>query len=34
MAVYPSSHGCIRIPMLAAKAFSELVPLGTEVIVY
>jgi hypothetical protein len=34
MAVRPSSHGCIRIPMFAAKAFSELVPLGTEVIVY
>jgi len=34
MAAYPSSHGCIRIPMFAAKAFSELVPLGTEVIVY
>lgn len=34
IAVYPASHGCIRIPMFAAKAFSELVPLGTEVIVY
>jgi hypothetical protein len=34
MDVYPSSHGCIRIPMFAAKKFSELVPLGMEVIVY
>lgn len=32
--VYPDSHGCIRIPMFAAKEFSELVPLGTDVIVY
>lgn len=34
MAVYPDSHGCIRIPMFAAKQFSELVPVGTEVAVY
>lgn len=34
MAVYPDSHGCIRIPMFSAKEFSELVPLGTDVIVY
>lgn len=34
MPVYPASHGCIRIPMFAAKEFSGLVPLGTEVIVY
>jgi lipoprotein-anchoring transpeptidase ErfK/SrfK len=34
MAVYPDSHGCIRIPMFAAKQFSDLVPLETEVIVY
>jgi lipoprotein-anchoring transpeptidase ErfK/SrfK len=34
MEVYPASHGCIRIPMFAAKKFSELVPLGMEVIVY
>ncbi len=32
--VYPDSHGCIRIPMFAAKRFSELVPLQTKVIVY
>ncbi len=34
MAVYPASHGCIRIPMFAAKEFSQLVPVGTNVIVY
>ncbi|MCM3904485.1 MAG: L,D-transpeptidase family protein [Pyrinomonadaceae bacterium] len=34
MAVYPASHGCIRIPMFAAKEFSELVPLGTTVMIY
>jgi len=34
MAVYPASHGCIRIPMFASKELSELVPVGTEVIVY
>ena len=34
MAVYPASHGCIRIPMFAAKEFSEMTPVGTEVIVY
>lgn len=34
MAVYPDSHGCIRIPMFAAKELSEMTPIGTEVIVY
>ena len=34
MAVYPASHGCIRIPMFASKKVSELTPVGTEVIVY
>lgn len=34
MRVYPASHGCIRIPMFAAKELSELMPVGTEVIVY
>ncbi len=34
MAVYPDSHGCIRIPMFAAKEFSEMAPLGIDVIVY
>jgi len=32
--VYPASHGCIRIPMFAAKEFSETNPVGTVVIVY
>lgn len=31
---YPASHGCIRIPMFAAKSLSELVPVGTEVVIY
>jgi hypothetical protein len=31
---YPASHGCIRIPMFAAKEFSEMTPLGTVVLVY
>jgi lipoprotein-anchoring transpeptidase ErfK/SrfK len=30
----PSSHGCIRIPMFAAKEFSALTPMGTIVVVY
>ena len=30
----PASHGCIRIPMFAAEAFSDLVPIGTQVIVF
>ena len=30
----PASHGCIRIPMLAAKEFSEMTPVGTVVIVH
>jgi hypothetical protein len=34
MAVYPASHGCIRIPMFAAKELSEITPVGTEVVVY
>lgn len=34
VAVYPASHGCIRIPMFAAKGFSELVPVGTDVFIY
>lgn len=32
--VYPASHGCIRIPMFAAKQFSNINPIGTVVIVY
>ena len=31
---YPASHGCIRIPMHAAKEFSDLTPIGTTVIVH
>ena len=34
IAVYPASHGCIRIPIFASKKLSELTPVGTEVIVY
>lgn len=31
---YPASHGCIRIPMFAAKEMAELLPVGTTVMVY
>lgn len=31
---YPASHGCIRVPMYAAKELSGMLPVGTEVIVY
>jgi peptidoglycan hydrolase-like protein with peptidoglycan-binding domain len=31
---YPASHGCIRIPMFAAKELSEMTPVGGVVIVY
>ena len=30
----PASHGCIRIPMFAAKEVSTMVPVGTIVLVY
>ena len=30
----PASHGCIRVPMFAAKELSGLMPVGIEVIVY
>jgi hypothetical protein len=30
----PVSHGCIRIPMYAAKEFSHMTPIGTVVLVY
>jgi hypothetical protein len=30
----PASHGCIRIPMSAAKEFFETTPIGTIVLVY
>ena len=32
--VKPASHGCVRIPRFADKAFSEIVPIATEVYVY
>jgi lipoprotein-anchoring transpeptidase ErfK/SrfK len=31
---YPASHGCIRIPMYAAKDFSDMTPIGVPVIVH
>ncbi len=31
---YPASHGCIRIPMFAAKEFSAIATIGLVVIVY
>jgi lipoprotein-anchoring transpeptidase ErfK/SrfK len=30
----PASHGCIRIPMYAAKAFYDATPIGTVVVVH
>jgi hypothetical protein len=30
----PRSHGCVRIPMSAAKEMSELLPVGTIVLIY
>ena len=30
----PASHGCIRVPMFAAKELSSLLPIGIEVVVY
>ena len=30
---FPASHGCIRIPMFAAKELSEMTPVGTTVVV-
>lgn len=30
----PASHGCIRIPMFAARQLSKLMPVGTIVLVY
>ena len=32
--VQPESHGCIRIPLFAAREVSKLLPLGTIVLVY
>ena len=30
----PASHGCIRVPMFAAKELSALMPIGIEVVIY
>jgi peptidoglycan hydrolase-like protein with peptidoglycan-binding domain len=32
--IQPESHGCIRIPLFAAREVSELLPIGTIVLVY
>jgi hypothetical protein len=32
--IQPASHGCIRIPMFAARELSKLLPVGTIVLVY
>ncbi len=32
--VQPASHGCIRIPIFAARKISKLLPVGTIVLVY
>jgi hypothetical protein len=31
---YPASHGCIRVPMYAAKGLSRLMPIGIQVSIY
>jgi lipoprotein-anchoring transpeptidase ErfK/SrfK len=31
---FPASHGCIRIPVFAAKEISEMTPVGTVVLVH
>jgi len=31
---HPASHGCIRIPLFAAKELSSLLPVGIEVLIY
>jgi N-acetylmuramoyl-L-alanine amidase len=30
----PASHGCIRVPMFAAKELYDMMPIGTEVLVF
>jgi len=30
----PESHGCIRVPMFASRMISEMLPVGTIVIIY
>ena len=32
--VYPASHGCVRVPMFAAKELSEMMPVGMLVLVH
>lgn len=32
--IQPASHGCIRVPMFAAREVSKLLPVGTIVLVY
>jgi len=32
--IQPASHGCIRIPVFAAREMSKLLPIGTIVLVY
>jgi hypothetical protein len=34
VASQPASHGCIRIPMFAARQLGKLMPLGTIVLIY
>jgi len=31
---HPASHGCIRVPLFAAKELSSLLPVGIEVVIY
>lgn len=31
---YPASHGCVRVPMFAARELSEMMPVGMLVIVH
>ena len=31
---YPASHGCVRVPMFAAKQLSEMTPVGMVIIVH
>ena len=32
--IRPASHGCIRVPMFAAKELSTLLPVGIDVLIY
>jgi peptidoglycan hydrolase-like protein with peptidoglycan-binding domain len=31
---HPASHGCIRVPMFAARELSSLLPVGVQVLIY